>query len=63
MPYDVSVSIDVKLKRGGSTTRTSYNTSVKCNEKSDFGIQEGARKYVLGRNPGWEIVDLKVKKK
>jgi len=63
MPYDVNVSIEVKLKNGGSSKSTSYNASVKCNEKTDFGIQEGARNYVLKQNPGWSIVDMKVKKK
>jgi len=63
MAYSVYVRIDVKLKRGGSTTSTNYNTTVRCSSKTDFGVQEGAREYVLGKHPGWTITELKVKLK
>ena len=58
--YDVK-EIKFKLKRGSSTTSSSFRGSLSSRRpKTEYEAKKQAEEYLTKRYPGWEIVDLKI---
>lgn len=58
--YDVK-EIKFKLRRGGSTTQSSYSGSLGFKRpQSEFEAQKMAQEWIAKKYPGWDIVDLKI---